>query len=631
MEQSRLPDEIIVVNDRSTDESLAISKKVQAIEPTRTRVICTSLRHAGGARNLGILESQSTAIMFLDADDVIGPNTLYSLASTLNADCNEIALCPWYRLEQRDRNWVAKRPSCQRRLLEDDALSGWLTGWYYPPCAVLWSRRALRIAGHWDEQIRINQDWDLMIRALIEGCPVKFTEGGAGFYRRLPDGQISLSGTRRNRECLISRVEGLRKIAYWLEERDQLLPYLGSISHAIDLIAEDARAEKDVKRKTDQLASDFGITSRVRGMDRKNRCNPANYHSETLAHLDASLIGTNIGFGQKFAAKITQANVQAETGLAQRGENLDLCGVKCAAPRPDVSVIIPAHNRAGTILQAIDSVLRQSFQKFELLIVDDGSSDNTCEVVQRYSDPRLRLLRQSVNKGVSAARNRGMKESRGDLIAFLDSDDEWFHEKLQLQVDCFRNRSEKVGLIYGGVENHYGDGRRDHWTPTHRGELYGKLLRSPVIHGGSSVVMIRRQVIASVGYFDEAIPAIEDYDYWLRICRHFEADFIAQPLMRYNDLTLPNRKSLNFRENHDARCYFYTKHHAELVRWGVAHLFLLETARRMLKYSTSDVTSARKLALAAIVQRPQSALAYRTLIKTTPLENLVERLYWRFA
>ena len=143
---------------------------------------------------------------------------------------------------------------------------------------------------------------------------------------------------------------------------------------------------------------------------------------------------------------------------------------------PTVSVIIPTYNRAHLLPRALESVLAQTFEDLEVLVVDDGSTDGTEAVVTGYDD-RVRYLRQPQNAGVSAARNRGLREARGEFVAFLDSDDEWFPEKLARQVERFRELPDRVGLLYCGVQFGRRPDRED-WTfrPKHRGDVYETML-----------------------------------------------------------------------------------------------------------------------------------------------------------
>ncbi len=117
---------------------------------------------------------------------------------------------------------------------------------------------------------------------------------------------------------------------------------------------------------------------------------------------------------------------------------------------PKVSVILPTYNRAHLIKRAIQSVLDQTYQNFEIIVVDDGSTDNTEEQVRSFNNPKIRYIRYNENKGAAFARNAGIKASRGDYIAFQDSDDEWFPHKLQRQMEAFKNASPEVGVVYTG-------------------------------------------------------------------------------------------------------------------------------------------------------------------------------------
>src|SRR5262249_34375929 len=121
-----------------------------------------------------------------------------------------------------------------------------------------------------------------------------------------------------------------------------------------------------------------------------------------------------------------------------------------AALMPQVSVIIPTHNRAKSLQAAITSVLNQTYRDFEIIVVDDASKDNTEHVVRRFRDERIKYIRCAVNKGEAGARNKGVKASAADYIAFLDDDDEWLPRKLELQVALMDSCSLKVGGVYSG-------------------------------------------------------------------------------------------------------------------------------------------------------------------------------------
>jgi glycosyltransferase involved in cell wall biosynthesis len=181
---------------------------------------------------------------------------------------------------------------------------------------------------------------------------------------------------------------------------------------------------------------------------------------------------------------------------------------------PRVSVIIPTFDRGWCLREAVDSALAQEFTNFELIVVDDGSADGTAELLEAYR-PKVRLLRQA-NRGVSAARNRGIAAACGDLIAFLDSDDLWLPKKLSTQVEFFRAHPE--ALIAQTEETWVRNGRRVNSGKRHRkrsGMIFEPSLDLCLV--SPSAVMVRRELFDRVGLFDEGLPACEDYDLWLRV------------------------------------------------------------------------------------------------------------------
>ncbi len=198
---------------------------------------------------------------------------------------------------------------------------------------------------------------------------------------------------------------------------------------------------------------------------------------------------------------------------------------------PIVSVIIPTFNRASWLIGAIDSVLNQTFQDFELIVVDDGSTDGTLEMVAEYGD-RIQYFYQP-NRGPAAARNLGIKKAKADLITFLDSDDRWLKGKLQTQVDLTR-KNPAIKICYTD-EIWIRKGVRVNQKKVHRkysGWIYQQCLPLCIISPSS--VMIHREVFDKVGLFDEDFLVCEDYDLWLRVSRLFPITFIDQPLIIKN-------------------------------------------------------------------------------------------------
>jgi glycosyltransferase involved in cell wall biosynthesis len=202
--------------------------------------------------------------------------------------------------------------------------------------------------------------------------------------------------------------------------------------------------------------------------------------------------------------------------------------MKVKSKNPLVSVILPTYNRGWILTDAIDSVLAQDYKDYELIVVDDGSTDNTRDILDTYGQDII-VLRQA-NKGVSAARNRGIAEAGGQLVAFLDSDDLWLPRKLSRQVDFFKfnpdaviNQTEEI-WIRNGVRVNPKDRHRKPSGMIFERSL-GLCLVSP------SAVMIQKTLLDAVGGFDENLPACEDYDLWLRISCRYPVHLIAAPLI----------------------------------------------------------------------------------------------------
>ena len=188
---------------------------------------------------------------------------------------------------------------------------------------------------------------------------------------------------------------------------------------------------------------------------------------------------------------------------------------------PTVSVIIPTFNRAGLIRDAIASVLKQSYSNLEVIVVDDGSTDSTADVVTSFLDERLVFLRQE-NRGRSAARNRAIAQARGRYIAFLDSDDMYLEGKLEKQIDYMDSHPE-VGMTYTSAmcidEN--GDSLPRKYEATVSGMIHAAIAFYLPVTITLPTVMVRREVFNAVGGFDEAMDRFEDTDMWRRISKTY--------------------------------------------------------------------------------------------------------------
>ena len=209
-------------------------------------------------------------------------------------------------------------------------------------------------------------------------------------------------------------------------------------------------------------------------------------------------------------------------------KTLNIGGFSINLDSPTVSVIIPTYNRSHLVTEAVDSVLGQSYTDFELLVVDDGSTDASTARLAKYGD-RLHLYHQE-NRGASAARNAGIRHAQGRYISFLDSDDLWLKGKLRAQMDLV-GRDPGVKVCYT-EEIWIRRGVRVNPKKKHR-KYSGWILENmlPLCIVSLSSVLIAREVFDRVGLFDESLPACEDYDLWLRIGPHYPIALLDQPLI----------------------------------------------------------------------------------------------------
>ena len=208
------------------------------------------------------------------------------------------------------------------------------------------------------------------------------------------------------------------------------------------------------------------------------------------------------------------------------------------AGSPRVSVVIPTYNRESTIGIAIRSVLDQTFADFEILVVDDGSTDSTESVVRGFGDPRVFYVRQQHGGLPAVARNNGLRRARGEYVAFLDSDDLWLRDKLAVQV-AYMDANPEVGLSYTNTYQFTRDPsrcQRKPWLSTEEtlsGHVFEQLYGHQRIP--NLTVMIRTSVRNTVGLLDEdeRLKANEDYEYWLRIAHRYPIGYIDRPLAKY--------------------------------------------------------------------------------------------------
>lgn len=203
-----------------------------------------------------------------------------------------------------------------------------------------------------------------------------------------------------------------------------------------------------------------------------------------------------------------------------------------------ISVVIPTYNRVGTIRRCLDSVLSQSVQPAEVIVIDDCSTDQTVEVVRSYSSPIVRCVKLSANSGAQVARNRGILETTGTWIAFQDSDDEWLPDKLERQVAALGEAGDDPWIVVHGdaLKQQAATGRRTPFrVPAVSGEdPYSQLLSAPGPLFPS--LLVSRLALDRIGPLDERVPSYQEWDTSIRLAQHCRFVHIPEPLFVYHRL-----------------------------------------------------------------------------------------------
>ena len=202
---------------------------------------------------------------------------------------------------------------------------------------------------------------------------------------------------------------------------------------------------------------------------------------------------------------------------------------------PKVSVIILTYNRSALLRRAVQSVLNQTFGDFEVIVVDDASVDDTKDVIKDMTDKRIRYLPHEQNMGEGRARNTGVANAQGEYIAFLDDDDEWLPEKLELQVSVMEKSEPGIGAVHTGYwriltdtgEVRESDARKE-------GDLWGEFLfGNNLVHPSS--ILLRASCFERLGVFDVSITTGLDYDMWLRVSKEYKFAAINKPLLKVRE------------------------------------------------------------------------------------------------
>ncbi len=280
-----------------------------------------------------------------------------------------------------------------------------------------------------------------------------------------------------------------------------------------------------------------------------------------------------------------------------------------------VSVIIPFFNRPDSTLNAIESVLNQSYKNIELIVVDDGS-ESSIEHETVFNDPRISLIKHANNLGANAARNSGYKKSKGDLIGFLDSDDTWEPNKVSIMVDAL-SKNEQFSVCYCGMNYKNGDKTISVSIPNRTGDIYIDLLPKNIV-GSASVPLLRRVALEHVNGFDENLKSAQDWDLWLRIAKQGYNFFaIPQALVNYTIPTSGKHISNSEYSFWEGRKSFIQKHKSEYTGKNKQALGqIYSDIGFLLIHRFENRRMALKCFVKAIISKPTRVKSWKGLVAT---------------
>lgn len=270
---------------------------------------------------------------------------------------------------------------------------------------------------------------------------------------------------------------------------------------------------------------------------------------------------------------------------------------------PRVSVILPTYNRAGVLSRAAQSVLCQSFRDLELIVVDDGSTDDTEQLVKAFSDRRIRYIKNKVNGGGAEARNIGIAEARGELIAFQDSDDEWLPGKLERCVRVLQSRPGVEGVFsaFWQINN-----KRVRYMPLRTPPINPDYMANVLLWGnfiGTPTVVVHKKTLESSGGFDADMPRYQDWELFLRVARDARLYFIEEPLIL--SYVTDGSISMNQAANEDALLKIFYRYREQITENPVLYSLWMAKIGDA-KIRNGKAIQGRNALLKALVHNPRN-------------------------
>lgn len=532
--------ELIIIDDGSTDGS---ASNIEKFQDARIRFQRQANKGLPATLNVAIAMSHGEYVARQDADDVSHPTRLEKQVAFLgsNPDCGMVGT--WSEILEEERNTAR----AHRHLTGGPALAfGLLFNSYFVHSSVMLRRSVLSAVGlYCVERSRQPEDYELWSR-ILRNSSFKFANipEQLVYYREVAQ-SICRSGVIDFSERVSALCAENLAWACDLVEPDRTCLDIAALLHNTPGRVS-SRPDLDTMLKHLRQAL-CRVAGAAAASDRElmlefDRVLKA-VRNQYLIHR----YGTTVGRALAVLSDLTGKGSTAEIASLSRYGAAFPAGQVGNAGKGDpgavgsdlgVDVVIPVYNGERFIRQALLSVVSQTHPPKKIIVVDDGSTDRTREVVSSLESEIPILYLAKEKGGPSSARNVGIASCDSDFIAFLDADDEWHPEKLEEQVDLFRSNDQgSLGVVYSKYAIIDENGARcdGHFVleldETLRGRVFEKLLAGNAICGSCSGVLVKRQCLERVGLFDETFSNCEDWDLWLRIAELYEFDFVPRELV----------------------------------------------------------------------------------------------------
>ena len=514
--------EILVVDDGSTDNT----EQVVAAYGDKVRYLKQENSGVCAARNFGVENSSGDFIAFFDADDICFPTKIEKQMAKFAEDtkiglvhCGMREFNPQgntirYHFEGRKEGWIADEMLLMMPVITASGSS------------IMVSRKAFNAVGGFDTDLTVGEDWDFCYRVAR-----KFK---VGF---VPEILVDYRYHGKNTHLNLVKMERSMKIAF---EK-----------------AFNTDNEEILRLRRKSYGGFYQILAGSYFTD-GNYLRFAKYSLKSLLLMPENSFYFLTFPLRRFKRGRENTEVINEINFSNDVLKSSLPAVLDNSITQKISVVIPTYNYADFISEAVESVLAQTFPVFEIIVVDDGSNDNTEEIIKQFGD-KVKYIKQR-NGGVCAARNNGVENAGGDFIAFLDADDVWFPEKIEKQMAKFAEDT-KIGLVHCRMrefDTESGETMRLHLEGEEGWVADGLLLLDKtIIIGCGGSIIVRRKAFETVGGFDTNLKVGEDWDFCYRIARKFKVGFVREILVDYR--YHGKNSHLNVREMDRSMNIFYEK------------------------------------------------------------------------